>query len=373
MDLLRHLTDRLHQLKRRIATRPPTPSGVLLVSSGGVGDTILFSLIAPKFAALTEPGEDIHVVVQKASEAVGFLFPEGVKQIPLDYRRFIRNPCYRMKFLDRIFQRNYRIAISTDHLRLPTVDDAIVAAAEATQAYALRPRTWPKHDAELLGNQRFYTRWIEPSPGMAHRMVRWWELLTAISGGANVEKSPIPKVRFDDALMPPAEHRDRPYVVLHPFTSERARSPAPWVWSALAEKLQPDFDIVVSVGPGDLARCPEYNALLEISEVVADHRSLLEKLSLFRGAQMTVSVDTSVMHLAAGSGAPTFCLASAAHVVDSVPYDERIRPENVTFLYQEMDCQGCLGACIHPLKEDRFACVDALTPERVVAAVLERL
>ncbi len=97
------------------------------------------------------------------------------------------------------------------------------------------------------------------------------------------------------------------------------------------------------------------------------------KVALMRGAALVVSVDTSVMHLAVGVGAPTLCLASAAHIVDSVPYDSRMMPENVRFDVPEIDCAGCLGNCIHPLEGGRYLCLAQLTSERCVTAAREML
>ena len=82
---------------------------------------------------------------------------------------------------------------------------------------------------------------------------------------------------------------------------------------------------------------------------------------------LVVSVDTSIMHLAVGVGAPTLCLASAAHIVDSVPYDSRMMPENAHFMVPEVDCAGCLGQCIHPLESGRYKCLGQIAAAASVA------
>ncbi|MDD9875870.1 MAG: lipopolysaccharide heptosyltransferase family protein [Magnetovibrio sp.] len=364
MTMLREICDSLHRWKRSRTGRPgDPPSGVLLISSGGLGDTILFSLIAPRFAALAADGEAVDVIVQEGSAALQFLYPAPLRLIGLDYRRFIRDPFYRYRMSDRLFARRYRLCVSTDHLRLPTVDDALVAAAAAEKSYALEPRSWAKHDAELAANRRDYTDWVTPSAGMAHRMVRWHELVSALSASP----PPLPRVRFPDAVLPAPETRARPFVVFHPFTSEAARQHAPETWAALADALAPDHDVVLSAGPGDLARNPGYDDLAARDDVSLDERGFEAKLGLIRAARLVVAVDTSIMHLAAGAGAPTLCLASAAHVIDSIPYDPRIAPGNVEFLYHDMPCRGCLGACVHPLEGGRFACVDGLAAADAVA------
>ncbi|MEQ9200636.1 MAG: hypothetical protein RLN80_11670, partial [Rhodospirillales bacterium] len=61
------------------ATRPSRsgePAGVLLVSAGGLGDTILFSHLAQRFAGLAEPGERITVLLRRDGAKTAFLLPE---------------------------------------------------------------------------------------------------------------------------------------------------------------------------------------------------------------------------------------------------------------------------------------------------------
>ena len=79
------------------------------------------------------------------------------------------------------------------------------------------------------------------------------------------------------------------------------------------------------------------------------------------------------MHLAVAVGAPTLCLASAAYVGEIVPYAPEITPDNAHFIYQDMDCRGCLGACIHPLDDGMYRCLAAIDPVRVVAEVTRLL
>lgn len=337
-------------------------SGLVLVSSGGLGDSMLFSLMIDRFMALVGHDEPVTLVVRSESRAVSFLFSERVRMMPVDYRRFIRSPIYKLAVCRQLRDFGARIAISTDHLRLPTVDDVMVMATGAAERYALAPRTWPKHDDALQKHREWYTRWVDPDPAMAHRLIRWWELAAALSG----DTAPPPRVTFPADRLPHAVRGTRPTLVLHPFSAIGEREAAPAVFTALAEAFRDSHEIILSAGPGDLDRAPRHRALATMPGVHLDQGTLAEKAALLRGADLVVSVDTSVMHLAVGCGAPTLCLASAAHIVDSVPYDSRMMPANVTFMVPEIDCAGCLGRCIHPLENGRYLCLSQLTPDRVV-------
>jgi ADP-heptose:LPS heptosyltransferase len=359
------LVDGLVALRGRWRKRPG--DGILLVSSGGLGDTILFSLAVGRFIELARDGEAVDVVVRSDTAVAAFLFPERVNVISVDYRRFLRQPFYRLRTCLKLQDGGYRVAVSTDHLRLPTVDDALVMACAAEEAYALEPRTWPKHDSRLHRNRRRYDRWIVPSAGMAHRMVRWIELINGLTG----RDDPPPLVRFDDNNLPPPAGLARPTVVLHPFSAIRERQHGPALFDEIIAALPKDVDVVVSAGPGDLERNPDFRVLLEGARVSVDEDGLEAKAALLRAARLVVSVDTSILHLAVGVGAPTVCLASAAHVVDSIPYDSRMIPDNVTFFYHDMPCRGCLGSCTLALEDGRYPCIARLDRDQVLEKVRE--
>ena len=72
-------------------------------------------------------------------------------------------------------------------------------------------------------------------------------------------------------------------------------------------------------------------------------------------------------------GAPTLCLASAAYVDEIVPYAPEITPPNAHFLYTPMDCQSCLGNCIHPPEDGMYPCVAQLEADVVVQKMQELL
>lgn len=339
--------------------------GMLLVSSGGLGDTILFSAIIDKFLDLARPGEPVQLIVQSKSKAVQFLFPPSVQVTPIDYRRFLRNPFYRYRVSRGLREKGFRLAVSTDHLRLPTVDDALVFACDAEETYALEPRSWPKHDRALARNARRYTKLVKPEPGMAHRFIRWLELINGLMG----TDDPPPLVRINADRFPPAVDFERPTVVLHPFSAVHEKQFPVALWVRIVENLAPGHDIVLSAAPGDLDGNPEFKNILDLPGVSLDTNPLEEKAALLRSAALVVSVDTSMMHLAVLAGSVTLCLATAAHVIDSTPYDPRMTPDNVTFLFHDMPCRGCLGNCIHPLEDGFYPCVRRLDEDQVLTKV----
>ena len=69
---------------------------------------------------------------------------------------------------------------------------------------------------------------------------------------------------------------------------------------------------------------------------------------------------------------PLRCLfpaSCAAYVGAGMPYDERVVPSNVQFVYVPMDCQGCQGRCKFPLENGMYRCVNQIDTDQVLAFV----
>lgn len=367
LGLIAAVSDKV--IQRRADRVSADKRGLLLVSSGGLGDTVLFSLMIERFRQLVGADEPVWIIVRAESVGLSFLFPDDVTLIPVDYRRFIKRTVYRLDMCKQITTLRARIAVSTDHYRLPTVDDLMIRASGAQKRYALSPRSWPKHDKALQAHRDWYTDWVNPDPAKAHRFIRWWELANGLLG----KVGDVPQVRFDPSRLPDLPSSDRPEIILHPFSAIAEREADPQVFIDVANAFAADYQIVMTASPNDLKRAPRHQALAGHPAVAVDVSDLRAKAGRLRGAALVVSVDTSIMHLAVGAGAPTICLASAAHIVDSIPYDSRMTPENVTFMVPEIECAGCLGQCIHPLENGRYRCLGQLKTDNVLAKAREIL
>ena len=123
----------------------------------------------------------------------------------------------------------------------------------------------------------------------------------------------------------------------------------------------------------DLDSNPDFKQLLEMPGVGFDDSTFADLVPLLRSADLVVSVDTALMHLAVAVGAPTLCLASAAFVGEIVPYDPAIRPGNAHFQYYSIPCEGCLGDCILPPEDGMFPCVARLDEDSIIAEVREMM
>lgn len=340
--------------------------GVLLVSAGGLGDTVLFSLLLPRFMELARPGEEVTVLLRAEGARMAFLFPAGITVRTVDFSR-LRDLDYRYRVARDIHAAHYRLAVSTDYLRHPDLDEFLIAAAHAPQTAAMEPRPWKKYGHRLHANRRLYRRLFPSGAVHTDKVVRWAAFADFLTGRTVAP----PLISLPPSQRPEPLAQFHPTVLFQPFSAVKAKQSPPELWALIARSLPEDWRVKLAGHPSDLDRNPEFRALLELPNVEFEGAPFAALAAIIQGCRMVISVDTACMHLAAALGAPTLCLASAAYVGDVVPYAPEITPANVHFLYQPMECQGCCGDCRLPPMQGMYPCVAALDPDVILAAVAD--
>ena len=364
-----HILDRCLGLSRRFTDRPTIPSGVLLLSCGGLGDTVLFAHVLSRFMALAKEGERISVLLRADAAQMAFLFPPDVDTVIVDFHRFARNLAYRKAVTGKLFGAHFRLVVSTDYLRHPYLDEVMAAACAAAECVAMEPRPWVKYDRALKRNRRIFTKLYDSGPAIRDKIVRW----SRFAGWLTGHDSPPPTALMSVETLAAAHIPERPTVVIQPFSAVREKQSQPGLYRRIIEAVGPSYDVVFTGAPGDLDRNREYEKLMAPPGVTFNSAGFAELVPMLRAAALVISVDTALMHLAVAVGAPTLCLAGAAYVGEIVPYDPAVAPKNAHFIYHDMDCRGCLGDCVHQLVDGMYPCVAGLDADAVLAEVRELL
>ncbi len=351
--------------KRRRSVRPGTANGVLLISSGGLGDTVLFAHVVERFLGLARKGEPITVILRSDAMKMAFLLPAGIAVVGVDFGRLRKDLGYRRQITDDIFNANYRLLIHTDYLRHPDLDEVLAAAAFAEEARAMEPRPWRKYQSRLNRNRRLYSRLYDSGAPHLNKVLRWAAFADWLQG----TERPAPTALLPEDRLAPAAALEAPVVVIQPVSAVREKQSPPALYRRIIEGLPPGTRVVITGTKTDLEANPEFKTLLDLADVSFDDSTFADLVPLLRAARLVISVDTALMHLAVAVGAPTLCLASAAYVGEIVPYDPAIRPENAHFQYHSMPCEGCLGDCILPAEDGMFPCVARLDEDSIIAEV----
>jgi ADP-heptose:LPS heptosyltransferase len=363
---LHRLFDPLIALLPALRRRGGGASGVLLVSAGGLGDTVLFSLVLPRFMELALPGETVTVLLRGDAAKMAFLFPAGVRVRKVDFGR-LRDLDYRCRVALDLYDAHYRLAVDTDFLRHPDLDEFLTAAAHAPDSVAMEPRPSKKHGRRLAAHRRLYRRLFESGPVMTDKVVRWARFADFLTG----RHEPPPLVLLEPSQRPPVVPQAHPTVLFQPFSAVTFKQSPPELWALIARSLPGGWRVKLAGHPDDLDRNPDYRALLDLPNVEFEGAPFDRLAGIIQGCRLVVSVDTACMHLAVALGAPTLCLASAAYVGEIVPYAPEITPANAHFLYEPMDCRGCLGECRLPPHRGMYPCVAALDPDTILGAVAD--
>lgn len=363
------ISDWWENRKRRRTVRPGSANGVLLISAGGLGDTVLFAHVISRFLKLAKKDEPVSVLLRTDALKMAFLFPAGIQVLTVDFGRLRKDLGYRKKVLGDLFAENYRLLVHTDYLRHPDLDEALATAAMVGEAVAMEPRPWTKYDSRLKANRRLYQRLFDSGPPHRNKILRWARFADWLTG----DRAPPPVAVLGPGGLASPATLDAPTVVIQPFSAVKQKQSPPALYRAIIEALPSGTKTVITGGPNDLEINPEFQELLSIPGVEFDDAVFAELVPLLRSAALVISVDTALMHLAVAVGAPTVCLASAAYVGEIVPYDPAVTPGNVRFIYRTMPCEGCLGDCIFPPENGMYPCVAGLDPKDVLAGVAEML
>jgi len=360
-----HFFDWWLNRKRRRTPRPGTANGILLISCGGLGDTVLFAHVVERFLGLAEEGEPVTVLLRADAMKVAFLLPPRVSAFGVDFGRLRGDLGYRRRVTDDVFAGHYRLVIHTDFLRHPDLDEAFVAAARAPETVAMVPRSWPKYDARLLRNRGLYGRLYDSGGTHVDKVIRWSQFADWLAGADR----PPPVARLPEDRLPPPAAVDGPVVMMQPFSAVKRKQSPPALYKRIIEGLPDGTRFVITGTQDDLDANADFMPLLDLPGVEFNDSVFQDLVPLLRAARLVVSVDTALLHLAVAVGAPTLCLASAAFVGEIVPYDPAIAPDNARFIYHSMPCEGCLGDCILPAETGMFPCVARLDEDRIVAEV----
>lgn len=364
-----HLQDWFQTIRARRRQRQTQPSGVLLISSGGLGDTVLFSYVVENFIALAKPNERVVLLCNQGSDKMGFLFPPVVEILSIDFQRLRKNLFYRRSTMTSLFEANFRLVIHTDHLRHPDMDEALARACVAAEAIAMTPRYMAKYSRKIKVNSKIYDRLYDSGLARKDKVRRWIEFANWLSPST----SQLQALHLSKDRIPPISREPKPLVVIHPYSAIKEKQFPPSLYKKICAAIPQCYEIAITGTKSDRARNPEFEPLIKSSRVCFEDASFQVLASRLRAAKLVISVDTACMHLAVAVGAPTLCLASAAYVGEIVPYDATLSPSNVQFVYKTMDCQGCLGDCHLPAVRGMYPCVAQLTEEVILKQIRNRL
>lgn len=359
------LLDPVLRLLLRYKKRRKRAEGVLLVSSRGPAEMVFLSAVLPRFMRLAKLDESVTLLCRSDAAGMAFLFPRTLKLRRIDFRRLDELE-YRWSSFKDLFAQHYRLIVSLDYVREHDQDEALIITADPAETAGMVPPPFKRNFHQRLEeSEKVFDLLFDSGPVRQDKIVRWSRFADEVLD----DRQPPVLALLEDSQLPNAEAVAAPTIVLLPFSGVKQRQLPAEVWRQLADLVPPNWQVLVAGHKNDFDKNPEYMAMLTQPNVRMETSGFEKLASVLLGSKLAIGVDTAGLHLAVLLGVPTLCLASAAYVGAGVPYDERVVPGNVQFVYVPMECQGCLGRCKFPLEDGMYKCVNAIDTDQVLAFV----
>jgi heptosyltransferase-3 len=292
----------------------------------------------------------------------------------------------------------------------PDVHERVEVQAGSTwrQSLSLIRRLWRRYDLALVAQYndrahlygfvagRYRAGLVPPEPKAwwkrallqhpipltgSHVLIDKLRLLEPWGGATAAEVVPPP----GSALPAPYADVTRPVVVQVPSIVTYKQWPIPYFAEVAATLAREGWTVVLTGGPSAADRA----AVAEVA-AAASHPAVLpaagdfdfrQLATLLKGAALYIGPDTSVTHLAAACGVPVIALFgpidprlwgpwAAGPSEPVIPYQSRGPLQhngNVILLQGEQSCVPCNRAGCDRHNGSRSACLDSITPARVLA------
>jgi len=172
--------------------------------------------------------------------------------------------------------------------------------------------------------------------------------------------------KFNTQPTPDSSPLSKPYVVLCPEATAVSRTLPPILYRDLLEALPGQASVDGTVVLGNRINNLDCLAGIHVNpEKAWDYRgktTLLQAAHILSGAELVVTVDTGLMHLASYLGVPLIALFTVAHPERSGPQGQRGR----ALVLQARRKENCNG---YPRKPDCGSCRKQITTTDALAAL----
>lgn len=271
--------------------RPQQVRRVGLLKTAGIGDTILLSAVVRDLAA--QPGVEVYLFTGAANAGAARLI-EGVTavvELPMT-RPLAAAAAIRRHALDMLL----------DFGPWPRINAVLAALSRAEFTVGFRTeRQWRHFVYDLVVDHSRDVHEIENYRRLARAAGFDTSAAPALGTG-----EPVPR-----ALLPM-----RPFVVCHLWSAGYLGYRKEWApdrWRRLIEWLvSGGHDVVLSGGPADRDATAAFHRELDAASVrvhdLSGKLDLAQTLELIRRAELVISVNTGIMHMAAVVGTPVISL-----------------------------------------------------------------
>jgi ADP-heptose:LPS heptosyltransferase len=348
---------------------PRRPRHIAVTRLDNIGDFILW-LNGARAIRRRYPRPDHHLTLIASAKWDGFAEASGLfdEVIAVDPERFLAEWPYRRMICRDIARCGFETAINPTYSRNTLIDDLLVKATGAPVIIGQAGDLSNAISSVKPLTDRWYSELVPAAVDATHELEKNWHFAKRFDPNAvrrvhGLELGMVSRPRW----LP----QDKDYFVIFPggtypirlWPIERFREIAKRIhartgWTAV---------VCGAVRESEAAR-----KLIEEREDMpvmdaCGQTSLSELAGVIAGARLTVTNDTSAVHLAAAVGAAAVAILGGGHFGRFLPYPAG---GSVRAAYHSMPCYQCNWHCIHPrLPDDPAQCITSVTVEQVWAIV----
>jgi heptosyltransferase-1 len=239
------------------------------------------------------------------------------------------------------------------------------------RAKAARKIGFNRADAREPLITRFYNETIPPLEAGLHVIRQYYELLRPL--GVKVDRIGFPSfnIRREDSELIDEWFRANGLgvdVVVNPFTNWKTKSWPSEHAASLCRLLSSELGIrpLLLWGPGEKAAAEEIARAADGAAVIGPASGLTQLVALLRRTRLYIGGDTGPTQLAAALGVPLVALFGPTDPWRNGP----LAPDDI-IIREDLDCDGCKrNRCSRGTRPE---CMQRITPEIVLRAVIERL
>jgi ADP-heptose:LPS heptosyltransferase len=351
---------------------------VLIVRVDAIGDFVLW-LDAAKQLRKIYPQDRYTITLLGNSTWAGLAdkLPYWDEFLSLDRVKFERHVSYRWRFLRRIRDIRFDLAIQPNYFRDEYVGDTIVRASHAAERIGSAGEQYNINKVLKKYCDRWYTRLVPAELKPLTALERNAEFMRGL-GLKNFSPS-LPRLPFGKETLRRFPSLPSHYYILFPGAGQSIKRWPVNRFGELARLLYRTKKIKGVICGGLQDRILATKLASSVPDVplynMVGRTTLLQLFGLIAQADLVVSNDTSGVHFAAAAGTPAVCILGGGHYGLFLPYRLETQTDQSPLprvVIHPMNCFGCNWRCRYSLKRGNPApCIARISTDAVWEQVRE--
>lgn len=352
--------------------RNKTKKRILIVKPDAIGDFILWLDSAKELRKLFSPDSyEILLLGSNVWAPIAERLSYFDEVWSLDKQKFISNPVYRCKMLNKIRQAGIDTVVHFIFSREFLYGDAIVRISGAENRIGFQGDcsnigSWLKYFSD-----KWYTQLIPIESNCLMELERNAEFVRRL--GLKEFNAGIPSLCIIDGLQSDDNKND--YYVLCPGAGLGSRQWPLSNYKDLSEIIyhETGWNGIICGGLGEehLGDFLVRNSKTPLKNIIGK-TSLEELISLIANARILIGNETGAVHIAAAVSTPSVCILGGGHFGRFIPYPvdiETNKPKPIA-VFHKMDCFNCNWKCIYGIASNEvFPCLKDVSVDSVWNAV----